>query len=156
MKSNLKPRNMVLALALSVLAVLGAVVVNAETIKKLHSSPQLIINATTMNDVTEANSTTVDLSGADLDECNFVVYASSANGTGTLSYNVQVSADGGTSWSDSGDTIAVATGTVLASPIAGVQTTVDTGGATKLRLVPTITGSTTFYRLKTWATPSVD
>jgi hypothetical protein len=159
MKSKLNPRDMMLALTLTVVAVLGATIAKAETIKKLHSSPQLIINATKMNNVTEADSTIIDLSGGDLDKCSFAVFASSADGTGTLSLALWGSPNGGTNYVATGDTISVSTSPTIGTALTGNGTWTDNqlvSPATKLKLVPTISGSTTFYALKVWALPSVD
>lgn len=125
-----------------------------ETIKKLHTSPQRIINSTTFNDSNEPTSNTVDLAGGDYQKCSFAVYSTSSTGSTTLSLAVQVSPDGGSTWIATGDTITVATGT--ASAVHDTTANIATGPGTKLRLVPTLTGSTTFYNFKVWAMPSVD
>lgn len=151
MKKHLKSGLIALTLALAM-----SVSVKAETIKKLHSSPQLIINSTLFNDTNEPTSSTVDLSGGDLDKCTFLVVASSAAGSTTMSLAIQVSPDGGTSWVPTGDTITVSTSVALGDSVRAYGGNKNTSGGTKLRVVPTLATSTTFYTFKLYALPSVD
>jgi hypothetical protein len=139
---------LVLAIALSPMA-------NAETFKKLHSAVQRIINITSlagMNDANETTSTTVDLSGGDLDKASFVVSITSGVGTGTGTLAVQVSPDGGTTWATAYN-INVSTNGLSAMTTAYANIPVT---GTKMRVVPSLTASTTWYGFKLWAIPSVD
>lgn len=138
-----------LALALAVMPA------GAETFKKLRSAMQNIIvgPSTGINDNTDANyAQSIDLAGGDLDKVSFAVYASSSAGSGTGSFAVQVSPDGGTSWIATGDTIALSTAATATSAHAD---DIKVSPGTKCRLVLTISGSTTFYTLKAWALPQV-
>lgn len=143
-----------IGLAFAIAMALGATA-KSETIKKLHSSPQLIINSTLFNDTNEPTSSTVDLSGGDLDKCSFVIIGSSATGTSVMSLAIQVSPDGGTSWAATGDTISVSTSATLGSAIAQSSINKAVTG-TKMRVVPTLATSTTYYGFKLYALPSVD
>lgn len=144
-----------LGLALAI-ALAFAASVRAETFKKLHSSPQLIISSTLFNDSNEPTSSTVDLSGGDLDKCAFLVVASSAAGTTTMSLAIQVSPDGGTSWVPTGDTITVSTSVALGDTVRAYGGNKNVSGGTKLRVVPTLASSCTYYTFKLYALPSVD
>lgn len=154
-----------LTLAFALLAVLGvAGVSHSETFKKAHSSIQRVFTSVPLatfgvNDFTDATSgtsATIDLSGGDFDKCSFVVVGSSANGTGTMTLTLQMSPDGST-WVNSGDTIAVATSTTLGAALAGTQAEdLKVSPGIKARLLMGITGSTTYYSTKIWAIPSVD
>lgn len=128
----------------------------AETIKKLHSSPNLIINSTAFNDTNEPTSNTVDLSGGDLDKASFAVVCSSAAGSTTMSLAIQISPDGGTNWVATGDTITVSTSATLGAAVSAYSANKTTAPGTKMRVVPTLTGSTTFYNFKLYTIPSVD
>lgn len=137
---------------------------SAETIKKLHSSVQRIFNSVPLatygiNDATDATSgtsSTIDLSGGDLDKVSFAVYGSSAAGTGSMTLTLQVSPDGGTTWINTGDTIAVASGTLAVPTISAHADNLYVSPGTKARLTMAITGNTTYYSTKIWAIPSVD
>jgi hypothetical protein len=138
-----------LALAVSPLA-------SAETFKKLHSEIQRIINITStagMNDANETTSSTVNLSGGDLDKASFTISFSSGVGIGTATLAVQTSPDGGTTWATTYN-IPISTS---AAATAGATTYVNipvTGN--RLRVVPALTANTTFYGFKVWVVPSVD
>lgn len=144
-----------MGLASLAVASLFASVGKAETIKKLHSAPQLIINAASgeFNDTNEPTSSTVDLSGGDTDKCSIAVYVSSAAGTATLSLAVQISPDGGTSWIPTSTTITVSSGT---SAQTNLNSNINVNPGTKLRVVPTLSSSATYYHCKVWAMPSAD
>jgi len=150
MKNRVKVAAMA-TLALVALAV--ATPARAETYKKLHAAVQRILSLAILNDVNDATSgvtSTVDLSGGDLDKCSFAVYASSAVGSGSASFAIQVSPDGGTSWVPTGTSISVST-TDASTVATAYSANANTGPGTKLRLVPTLTGSTSFYAIKVWA-----
>jgi hypothetical protein len=146
--------------AMAFAAALAVMPAKAETVKKLHTAVQRIINVTgTLNDVTDATtgvSTTVDLAGGDYDKCSFAVSASSAAGGGSASLALQISPDGGTTWIATGDTIAVATSTTLGAAVTAHADNFAVSPGTKLRIIPTLSSSTSYYGLKVWALPSVD
>jgi hypothetical protein len=142
--------------AMAAAAALAVMPAKAETFKKLHSAVQRIVNSTVFNDTNEPTSSTIDLSGGDLDKCSFAVYGSSATSTsGTLSLALQISPDG-TTWIATGDTITVATSTTLGAAISAHADNLMVSPGTKARLLPTLTGNATYYGLKVWAVPSVD
>lgn len=141
-------------LAFAFFAIAGlACVLNAETIKKLHSSPQLIINATSMHSTNESDSSIVDLSGGDLDKCSFQLNISSGSGASpTFDATIYVSPDGGNNWASAGTFTQI---TTTLTAVAQLKTNVATSPGTKLKVTPLITGAT-FYTIKLWAVPSVD
>jgi len=127
----------------------------AETIKKLHSAVQRVINVTSMNDANETNSSTIDLAGGDLDKISYAVSITSAAGTGQLTFTLQVSPDGGTTWTTDASNIKTILPNGL-TPITSYYSNINVAPGTKARLVPTITQPATFYTMKVWAIPSVD
>lgn len=153
MKKSLKAKRFALTLALAMLAVLG--VANAETFKKLHSAPQLIISSTAINNTNEYDSTTIDLSGGSLDKVSYLVYVTSTAGSGTMTLATSLSADGGTTWvPDPVNTKTLSPNGL--TPLTSSYVNIAVSPATKLKLTPTIGSNTTFYTLKIWALPSVD
>jgi hypothetical protein len=158
-EKRMKRGKVVALVAMAFAAALAVMPAKAETYKKLHSAVQRVLNVTgTLNDITDATtgvSSTIDLSGGDLDKCSFAIYASSAAGTGTASFALQVAPDGST-WIATGDTIAVATSTTLGAVVSAHADNLMVSPGTKARLIPTLSGSTSFYGLKVWAVPSVD
>ena len=151
--SKLKRLALTLGVAIGVVFSVKAVSF-AETIKKLHPSVQTIVNSSQFNDSNEATSSTVDLSGGDLDKCSFAVYASSAEGTSTLTYTIQVSPDGGTSWLSTGNTISVSTSASTGATVTAYAADKPTNPGTKLRLTASLTGNTSYYHLKVYALPN--
>lgn len=146
----------VVAFAVAMLLAVG--VVHSETFHKLHSSPQLIINAVQLNSATDSTtglSSTVDLSGGDLDKCSFQLNISSGAGSTTPTFDgdIQVSADGGSTWATAGSFTQV-TSTLTATAVT--KTNVATNPGTKLRIIPAISANTTFYSIKVYAMPQVD
>ncbi len=161
MNNKLNPRHSAVKMAIALVLIVGVVgFVSAETIKKIHSQPQLVINSGTggLNDVTDATtglSTTVDLAGGDLDKLSFGVFFGSGTGIGTGSIKLQVSPDGGSNWFETGYTQNFTT----AGAVVGGATTyanIPTQPGTKARFVTTLNGSTTFYNFKVYAMPSAD
>lgn len=128
---------------------------NAETVRKLHTSPQLIINQTgsAFNDTNEPTSSTIDLSGGDLDKCSFAVYIASGAGSALASLDLEISPDGGTTWVPTGDTISVSTSTTVSYEHADDY---KVSPGTKARLKASLAATATYYQMKVWAMPSVD
>ena len=156
MRNKLNPKRLTFALAFALVALLSAVsIVPAETSKKLHTSPQLIINGN-INDATDTTagvglSSNVDLSGGDLDVADFQLHITSgACSTCTFDIAIQSSADGGTTWANAG-TFTQITSSNSASDV--YKTGVVVAPGTKMRLATTLSASTTFYVVKVWAMP---
>jgi hypothetical protein len=149
------PMRRALALAFALVAVSCATVM-AETVKKIHSAPQLIMNLTKFNDTNESNSSTVDLAGGDLDEVSFAVNVSSSDGSALLNLAVQISPDGGTTWISTGDSIDVSTGATATASSTEYLANKTTQPGTKMRLLATLTGNTTYQNLKVWAMPAAN
>ena len=153
----MKMRKLGLLAALIIpLGILG--LVNAETIKKLHTAPQLLFN-TDIADNTDATLgalAVIDLDGGNLDKCSFQVKTTSGTSGDTMALDIQISADGGTTWVSvpaANQPPTISTWTVAVScHIPNVP--VNPG--TKLRIIPTLSSSATFYDVKIWAMPSVD
>jgi hypothetical protein len=157
MSKALKLKRLALTLGIAIGVSFGVKSVSfAEPIKKLHPAPQLILNSAQFNDSNEATTSTVDLSGGDLDKCSFIVQASSAEGTATLTYTIQVSADGGTTWGSTSNTISVATSATSGAAVWSYAADKPTNPGTKLRLTSSLTGSTSYYHLKVYALPNVN
>jgi hypothetical protein len=144
-----------LSLALSLLSV-GMGIAQAEVVRGLHTSPQLIINETSINDATDTTagigiSDTVDLSGGDLNYCDFqLAITSGASASPTFDIAIQTSADGGTTWATAGNFTQV-TSSLTATNVTKTGVVVAPG--TKLRLATTLSSATTFYTVKVWAMP---
>lgn len=159
MKSKLNPRRLALTLTLAMVALLSVAVVRAERITKQHTSPLLVTNigsATGISDVTDATtgvSSTIDLSGGDLDKISWAVYLTSAAGTGTGSVALQISPDGGTTWI-SNYTFGISTNGLTALSTYYTNQAVNPG--TKARFVPTLTAPCTYYGYKIWAMPATN
>ena len=148
---------------IALVAVMAAFVVTpnklmAETFKKLHSSPQLIISYTAggFNDTNEPTSSTVDLAGGDTDKCSFAVYVASSSGNSLLTFTIQTSPDGGTTWIPTGDTIVVSTGATSTTSSTAYAANKAVNPGTKVRLTSSLATSTSYYSMKVWAMPSVD
>lgn len=156
LKNQVRP---VFAYAFALALVFGASNAMAETIKKLHSSPQLVINLGTSGSAkygmvasTQGTSTTIDLSGADLDKISIGVLLSSYTGTAPT-LTLQGSPDGGSTWFTNGAfTVNLTTADTVA--LTTYYANVDMMG-NKARLTTTLAASTTVYTYKVWATPSV-
>lgn len=159
LKNQVRP---VFAYAFALALVLGASNAMAETIKKLHTSPQKVLDTTTqalygLTVSSNGTSSTIDLSGGDLDKISFGISLASAaagnSGPATIQSTVklQTSPDGGTTWFD-----------VYSVNVTTNGTTANTTGymeipvfGTKARFTNTLTAGNTFYSYKIWATPSV-
>jgi hypothetical protein len=153
-KHSKRSRALVFAAA-AVAVLVGVGIINAETIKKLHPAPQLIINSLLMNNTTETDSTVVDLSGGDLDKFSFMVHVTSATNAKALTLDIALSADGGTTWVTDLVNRKTITGNSL-TPLTSSYVNIGVAPATKLKLIPTLASDTTFYTFKVWAMPSVD
>lgn len=161
MKKLNSPMRKAVALAFALVALSCATFVNAETIKKLRSSVQLVVNTGTggVNDVSDATtglSSTIDLSGGDLQKLSFGVYfasgTSTGNGNGTIA--LEISPNGGTNWLSSGYSVTLSSGGTTGQATGYFN--VPVGVANKARLTTTLSGSTTWYSYRLWALPSVD
>lgn len=134
----------------------------AETYKKLHSAVQRILAPVTGVPLTSANqstrgiSSTVDLSGGDLDKCSFQIKITSSTSTGTptLDAAVQVSADGGTTWTTAGSFTQITS--TSASAASYLKQDVATGPGTKLRVVLTSSANTEWNGISIWALPNTN
>lgn len=157
MKKSLKPLRIALALAFAVVLFEGAKGLSwAETVKKLHPSVQYILKNVNFNDATDATTgvtSTVDLSGGDLDKVSFGIYVTSSVGTGFLTYQLQISPDGGTTWLSN---YSITQSSTNQTAQATYYANIPVAPGTKMRMVPTLTGSSTWYAVKIWAMPSVD
>jgi len=149
-----------IALSFALVFLIGSVtIVSAETIKKLSTAPQLLWNNSTINDATDGSAgsyaKTVDLSAGDFDKCDFFMYYSSAAGSvGTLDIYIDISPDNGTHWvNTSSFTQLTATGTAVNA--GALKQNVDVSPGTKLRVYPTLSADTTYYKLYLWAKPGI-
>lgn len=155
MKSMKTRWHLLVALSIAAIAVLGASVVKAETIKKLHPSVLQVNNESIINDATDATtgvSDTIDLSAGSLDKISWAVYITSGLGTGTGTIALQISPDGGSTWF-SNYSFNLSTNGVTA--ITTYYCDVPVSPGTKARFVPTLTSNTTWYDYKIWAMPMV-
>lgn len=162
MSINKKQVRPAFALAFALAVALGAANVMAETVKKLHTSPQLVVNSTTqalygLTVSSNGTSTTIDLSGGDLDEISFAVALGSAaagnSGPATINSVLKLQCSpNGSDWFDAyqvgvttNGTTAIAT-TYMNIPVTG----------TKARFTNTLTAGNTFYNYKVWALPAAN
>lgn len=156
MNSKNNPKRSARKLVIALVAVLSLVgLAQADVVRKLHTAPQRVMNWGAVgindnNDATTGISSTIDLSGGDLDELNFAISLASAAGNGTGTFAVQVTPDGGTTWI-SNYSISITTNALTA--VTTYYTGISLSPGTKARIVPTLTAPTTFYNVKVWAMP---
>jgi hypothetical protein len=164
-KSNLKRYALTLAFALVCLIGVKGMPYAGPAISKLHSAVQRIINVSqysagvnAFNDSTTYLSSTVDLSGGDLEKMSFGISFSS----GAVSYvtgssatlNIQISPDGGTTWLTRNPGIYISTNGTTA--VTTYYYSIGVAPGTKMRVSPDLADGATIYNLKVWAIPSVD
>ena len=146
-----------------IVGLVGFSIANAEVIRKLHPSAQLIYNAVKINDASDGvagASTILDLDGGNYDKCSFQLHVTSgAANAPSLALAIQISADGGTTWANT--TTSFTTITTSETPsglnLVNVQlANIAVGPGLKLRILPTLSDATTFYQVSVWAMPIVD
>jgi len=137
------------------MGLMGPSVEAASTRKKLQTGILKIFNDVDIATGTAASwtSDTIDLSGGQLDVCDFQVSVTSgatpaAASSVTLDFAVQTSADGGTTWAQTDwfDQI-VSSETVIES----TNSAVNVSPGNKARVLATMTANTTFYSVDMWA-----
>jgi len=143
---------------------LGAMVVSAASMYKLHTSPMLIFQSTGINDYTDAASFSkipsnyIDMSDGDFDRIDFVTAVTSgATDAANLTLGIYQSPNGGTTWIwHSTITAMVAASSAAASGVQLHFATNTFSCATKVKLIPALTAAGTFYTIKIWAMPRND
>lgn len=132
----------------SLLVILALGLANAHAINTGHDHSEIFTITDSSLTVSGSTSTWVDTSAGDYDLVDFYVSVSSVTGTAspTLTPVIQLSPDGGTTWFNHGSV----TFTAITSTTTVTKLSVDCGGATKVRLNYTISGTNPMLRTKVW------